>query len=50
MSTTGKGLELAWTKARRANPLYITNKVISFLISSTFAVITLSYKPDVHNY
>lgn len=46
----GKGLEIAWTKARRHNGAYITNKVVSFMISSTLSVFTLSYKPTVYKY
>lgn len=45
-----QGLEKAWTKARRSNGPYVTNKVISFMISATLAVLTISYKKQVYNY
>ena len=46
----GKNLEVAWTKVRRDDVAYITNKVISFMIAASLAIYTLSFKPTVYGY
>jgi hypothetical protein len=44
------GIEKVWTTVRRRNNWYVPNKVISFMIATTLAGFTLSYKQLVYEY
>lgn len=48
--TQQHGLAKVWTTIRKNNKVYISNKVISFLLAACLAAWTLSYKIDVWNY
>ena len=44
---THSGLEKAWSQLRNRNRYYLSNKIMSVLISTALAGYTLSFKPLV---
>uniref|UniRef100_A0A7S3WRH9 Uncharacterized protein n=1 Tax=Strombidinopsis acuminata TaxID=141414 RepID=A0A7S3WRH9_9SPIT len=44
------GLSKAWVSMRMTNSYYVANKIISVILSTALACITLSYKPMIQEY
>ena len=50
MSSANKGPKGAWVNLRRNDKWYVTNKVLSVLLSAALAGFTIWHKPLVYEY